>query len=146
MSKIISKGEKLNPICQEGCIIIYRKIISNNSKIHIFFHFLFYTDFYFFIFIFSIIVALQCSVNFLLYIKYTYMHTFFFLILSCYIKSDYIYSSQCYVERSYGLSIPKAMVCIYKPQIPSLSPLATTSLFSMSMIFFSVERFIYAGC
>ena len=59
------------------------------------------------------------------------------------------HSSQCYTEGCHCLSIPKATVCIYYPKFqvpptPSTSLLVTTSLFSMSMIFISVERFICA--
>ena len=55
-------------------------------------------------------------------------------------------SSQCYTAGSHCSSIPKATFCIYLLQAPSAptrspSPLATPSLFSKSMIFFSLERF-----
>ena len=105
------------------------------------------------IFIFSIIVDLQCSVNFCCTAKgpgYTYTHVdILFLtlpsimfhhkrlgIVPCAIQQNliaYLLQMQEFVSTK-----PK-LLAIYSPP-----PLATTSLFSMSMSFFSVERFICA--
>ena len=71
------------------------------------------------IFIFSIIAGLQCSVNFLLYSKVTQSHIH--ILFSPIIILPHVtrYSAQCYTAGSHCLSIPKAIVCINKPQIPS---------------------------
>ena len=73
--------------------------------------------------------------------------TFFFLHYpsSFSITSVTGYSSLCCIAGSHYLSTPDAVVCIYQPQIPvhpipSPSPLATTSLFSMSMSLFIFWR------
>ena len=73
------------------------------------------------IYIFSIILGLQCSVNFLLYSKVTqshthiniYTHSFSHFILH-YIPSQVTrYSSLYCIAGSHCLSTPNAIVCIY---------------------------------
>ena len=71
--------------------------------------------FFFKIFIFSIIVGLQCSVNFLLYSKvtqYVYIHTYSFshIILHHVPLQVTRYSSLCYTPGSHCLSTPYAIV------------------------------------
>ena len=79
--------------------------------------------FYFMIFIFSIIVDLQCSVNFCckvtqshtyIYIYiYIYMHSFSHIILHCVLSQVTRYRSLCYSAGSHRLSTPNAIVCIH---------------------------------
>ena len=94
------------------------------------------------------IVDLQCSVNFCCTTKWpsytpppTYIHSFSHIILH-HVPSQVIRcSSLCYTAGSHFLSTPNVIVCIYQPQISSLSHsplLATTSAFSRSMSFFLV--------
>ena len=78
------------------------------------------------IFIFSIIVGLQCSFNYLLYSKvtqsYIHLYTFFSHIILHHAPSQVIrYSSQSYTAGSHCLSISIAVVFIYLPQIPNPS-------------------------
>ena len=68
--------------------------------------------FFFMIFIFSIIVDLQCSVNFYCTAKWphhTYRYSFSHIILHHVTR----YSSLCYTAGSHCLSTPHAVVCIY---------------------------------
>ena len=68
------------------------------------------------LFIFSIILDLQCSVSFLLYSKmtqsYTHTHIFFSHIILHHAPLQVSrYSDQCYTAGSHCLSIPNAIVC-----------------------------------
>ena len=101
--------------------------------------FIFYNDFYFFHYSWFIVCC-----------QYSTVQHGYLVTNTCIDSSQVIrLSPQCYTAGSHCLSIPNAKVCIYQPQTPRPShylpsPLATTSLFSKSMIFFSVERFICA--
>ena len=76
---------------------------------------------------------------------YIHAHSFF-PIIPHHVPSQVIqYSSLCYTCGLHCLSIPNAIVCIYKPQTPgpSPSPVATISLFSMSLSFFLFCRYVH---
>ena len=66
--------------------------------IHIYTCFIYIFSFFIMIFIFSIIVGLQCSVNFLLYSKVTQLHIHVHILFSHYHVPSLLtrYSSQCY--------------------------------------------------
>ena len=103
--------------------------------------------FFLMIFIFSIISGLQSSVNFLLYSRVTqsHMHIYIlFLTLSCYIISDQIQLPVLYSRISLVIHSKGNRLHLLTPDSQSLPlpplPLASTSLFSMSMSFFSVQR------
>ena len=79
---------------------------------------------FFLVFIFSIIVGLQYSINFLPYSKMTQSHThththmhiyvlFLILFLHCAPSQVTRYSTLCYTAGSHCLSIPNSVVCIY---------------------------------
>jgi len=85
------------------------------------------------------------SCQLLLYSKVTQLHIHihsFSHIIFHHVPSQVIrYSSLCSIAESHCLSIPSAIVYIYKPKLPvhptpSPSLLATTSLFSMPMSLF----------
>ena len=122
------------------------------------------------IFIFSVIVDLQCSVNFYCTaVTYTYiyththiyLHTLFFSHFppSCSITSDYIqfpvlYSRiSLFIHSKYNslhLLIPNSQSIPFpspwQPVHPIPFPLATTSLFSKSMRLFLFYRKVHLGC
>ena len=121
------------------------------SNLHISFIYLFKKFKKWFLF-FSIIAGLQCSVNFLLYSKLTQSHIHICIpfshtimlhhkwldIVLCAIQQDLV--AYPFQRQLFASINPKF------PVDPTSSPslLATTSLFSMFMIFFSVESFICA--
>ena len=103
-------------------------------------------------FIFPIIAGLQCSVSFLLYSMVAQLHIHVYILFSHIImlhhkwldivpratQQDLIaYPFQRQESASINPKFPMHPA-------PSPSPLATRSLFSKSMIFYSVERFICA--
>ena len=76
---------------------------------------------------------------------YTYIHSFFNIHLHYGLSQETGYSSLCYTLGPCCSSILNVIVCIYQPQIPSPSlplptPLATTSLISMSLLLSFVIR------
>ena len=60
--------------------MIYLKKIIAKSHVKELFSCVFFSFFLLMIFIFSIIVGLQCSVNFLLYSKVTQSHTYIYIL------------------------------------------------------------------
>ena len=104
------------------------------------------------IFLYWSIVDLQC-VNFCCtakWLSYTYMYILFFNILFHYgLSQDNEYSSLCSTVGPCCLSILNVIVCIYQPQTPTpslsllTSPLANTSLFSMSLSLFLFCREVH---
>ena len=113
--------------------------------------------FFNFIFVYFFIVAhLRCSVSFLLYSMVTQLYTqvfilYFYIIILHHkwldtfpnaIQQDLTaYPFQRQPSASINPQFP-----LHPTPSPSHSPLATTNLFSKTMIFFSVERFIRAIC
>ena len=127
--------------------ILYKKLVnsflssvSHSSKLSTF-YFLFYWS----------IVHLQCCVNFYYtskWFSYTYIciYIFFHVLFHYGLSQDIEYSSLCYTEGPYCLSIsvytslhPLILNSLYY-HLPPPSPLATTSLFSMSLILFLFHR------
>ena len=109
----------------------------------LFFFLKFLNDFYFFHYSWFTVFC-----QFLLYSKVTQSHTYI-----CYFSHIILhhtpyemtrYSSLCYTAWYHCLYTPNASINPRLPvhPTPSPSPLATTCLFSKSMIFFSAERFI----
>ena len=104
------------------------------------------------IFIFSIIAGLQCSVNFLMYSKVTHSHIHIYILFSYNIMLHYKWLDIVPSATQQDLTaypFQKQRFASINPQFPlhptpSSSSLATTSLFSKSMVCFSVERFICA--
>ena len=96
------------------------------------------------IFIFSIIASLQCSVNFLLYSKVTQLHMHVYLLFSHITMLhhkwlDIVPSALWQDLIAYPLQ--RQQFASMNPRLPvhptpSPSPLATTSLFSMSVSLF----------
>ena len=109
---------------------------------------IFWIFFYFIIFIFSIIVYLQCCFNFYCIanapVIYTYIFFFSDYPPSCSIISDWIKFPVLYNRISLLIHSECNSFVSIKPKFqihptPSPSPLTSTSLFSKSMSFFSVE-------
>ena len=74
-----------------------------------------------------------------------YIYSLFHILFHDGLSQDIEYSSLCSTVGSCCLSILYILVCIYQPQTPnpSLSHLATTSLFSVSVILFLFHRQVH---
>ena len=102
---IINNSRKVATVVKEETVVTIVKLTA--------------TIFFLMIFIFSILVGLECSVSFLLYSKvpqwHTHTHTrsFSHIILHHAPSQVTRYGSQCYTAGSHCLFIPKEIVCIY---------------------------------
>ena len=100
-----------------------------------------------------VFTATNILLYFLLHSMVSQVHRHVYIIFSYYLAPSQVrrHSSQGYTAGSHCLSIPKARDCLNELQAPTQShsvpvplPLETTSLFSKSMFFSSVESFTCA--
>ena len=134
-------------------MIIRQKVFRRDGRgIILFSYFIFYLFFIFNDLYFSIIVGLQCSVNFYCTAKWSVKHiyTFFFLhyppsyfimlldIVPSAIEQDLI----AYPLQTQEFASIKPRLPVHPTLLPF--PLATSSLFSKTLSFYTAERFIYA--
>ena len=110
--------------------------------------FIIFLFFIFNVFIFSIVVGLLCSANFMLYSNVNQSPpTHFSYIIFHYIPSQETrYSSMCYRGGFHCLSTPNAIFASINPKLsvhptPSHSPLTTTILFSKYRRFFKTQNY-----
>ena len=101
------------------------------------------------IFIFSVILDVQYSDDFYCTAKWPSHISFSHITLHHVPSKGTRYSSLCYTAGSHCLSLQMQQFGSINPRFqvhptPSPSPLSTTSLFSKSMSFFSVESFLCA--
>ena len=106
---------------------------------HLLFYFIFYD--------FSIIVNLQCSVNYYCtakWLSHIYIYSFSDITLHDIPSQGTRYSSLCYTAGSHCLFIPKAIVSIYLPQAPSPSHSLPLPLGNHKSVL-KVHEFLFRG-